>query len=172
MRTSIEAGPVAEPLRRLVHDIAPQATIESVRTMDDRILGSLARPRMYAVLLVVFAGSALLIAGVGLDGVLSYTVAQRAREIALRIALGARPRQVLALVLSQGLVVTTAGVSAGLAAAYLAARYLETLLYGVSAHDPVSFVAVPVMLAAVALAACTAPGLRAMRIDPLKQLRG
>jgi len=172
MRTSIEAGPVAEPLRRLVHDIAPQATIESVRTMDDRILGSLARPRMYAVLLVVFAGSALLIAGVGLVGVLSYTVAQRAREIALRIALGARPRQVLALVLSQGLVVTTAGVSAGLAAAYLAARYLETLLYGVSAHDPVSFVAVPVMLAAVALAACTAPGLRAMRIDPLKQLRG
>ena len=172
MRTSIEAGPVAEPLRRLVHDIAPQAAIESVRTMDDRILGSLARPRMYAVLLVVFAGSALLIAGVGLVGVLSYTVAQRAREIALRIALGARPRQVLALVLSQGLVVTTAGVSAGLAAAYLAARYLETLLYGVSAHDPVSFVAVPVMLAAVALAACTAPGLRAMRIDPLKQLRG
>ena len=172
LRTRTEAGPIAEPLRRLVHDLAPQATIESVRTMDDRILGSLARPRMYALLLVIFAASALLIAGVGLVGVLSYTVAQRAREIALRVALGARPRQVLALVLSQGLVVTTAGVSAGLAAAYLAASYLETLLYGVSAHDPVSFVAVPVVLAAVALAACTAPGLRAMRIDPLKQLRG
>jgi predicted permease len=172
MRTQSEAGPIADPLRRLVHDIAPQATIDSVRTMDDRILGSLARPRLYAMLLVVFAGSALVIAAVGLVGVLSYTVAQRAKEIALRIALGAKPTQVLGLVLTQGLAVTAAGVSTGLLAASLAARYLATLLYGVSAHDAFSFVAVPVTLAAIALAACMAPGLRALRIDPVKQLRG
>jgi len=172
MRTTIDGGPLADPLRRLVHDISPQATIDSVRTMDDRVRGSLARPRLYAVLLAAFAGSALVIAIVGLVGVLSYTVAQRGREIALRIALGAKPRQVLALVLSQGLAVTTAGVSAGLVAAYLSARYLATLLYGVSVHDTFSFVAVPVTLAVAALAACTAPGLRALRIDPLKHLRG
>jgi hypothetical protein len=139
--------------------------------MDDRILGSLARPRMYAVLLVVFAVSALVIAGVGLVGVLSYTVAQRAREIALRIALGAKPRQVLALGCPQGLAVTRQGVSAGLVAAYVAARYLATLLYGVSVHDALSFVAVPVMLAAWRSRRARSPGLRAMRIDPLKQLR-
>jgi predicted permease len=172
MRTPVDAGALADPLRRLVRDIAPRATIDSVRTMDDRILGSLSRPRLYAVLLVIFASSALVIAAVGLVGVLSYTVAQRAREIALRIALGARPAQVLSLVFSQGLAVTAAGLTAGVIAAFLAARYLATLVYGVSVHDAVSFGAAPLTLAVVALAACTAPGLRALRIDPLQHLRG
>src|SRR5262249_4881350 len=131
-----------------------------------------ARPRLYAVLLAAFAGSALLIAAIGLVGVLSYTVAQRAREIALRVALGARPWQVLSLVLTQGLTVTGVGMAAGLAAALLPGRDLATLLYGVSVHDAVSFVAAPLGLGVLALAACAAPAARAMRIDPLTKLRG
>jgi len=171
IRTAAGAGPMADPLRRLVNDVAPLAAIEGLRTMDDRIRGSLARPRLYATLLIVFAVSALVIAAVGLIGVLSYTVAQRGREIALRVALGARPGQILALVFAQGLTVTAAGLAAGLAAAYVGARYLVTLLYGILPYDPVSFGLTALTLTAVALAACTAPALRASRIDPLTQLR-
>lgn len=139
--------------------------------MDDRIRGSLSRPRLYAVLLLVFAASAVVIATVGLAGVLSYSVSQRAREIAVRIALGARPRQIVALVFAQGLIVTTIGIAAGVAAAFAGARSLGALLYGVSPHDPYSFAATAMVLGLVALAACTAPAVRAMRIDPLAQLR-
>ena len=171
IRTTVAAPLLADGLRRLLQDIAPQATLDGIGTMDDRIRGSLARPRLYAVLLIGFAGCAVIVAAVGLIGVLSYTVAQRAREIALRIALGAKPGQILALVVAQGLTVTIGGLTTGLAAAYLASRYLATLLYGVSSHDVVSFAATVLILGAVALAACVAPGLRAARIDPLRELR-
>lgn len=171
IRTATGGAPLADPLRRLVHDVAPAATIDAVRTMDDRIRGSLSRPRLYAVLLLVLAAFAVLIAAVGLAGVLSYTVAQRAREIAVRMALGARRRQIVTLVFRQGLVVTAIGLTAGLSAAAAAARFLGTLLYGVSSHDSLSFAAAAVVLGLVALAACTAPALRASRIDPLAQLR-
>jgi predicted permease len=172
MRTAASAARLAAPLRQLVREIAPRATIDSIRTMDDRIQGSLARPRLYAVMLAAFAGSALVIAAVGLAGVLSYSVAQRSREIALRMALGAKPSQILAMVFSQGLTVTAVGIATGLAGAALAVRYIATLLYGVSTHDAVSFIAAPLTLTILALAACTAPAVRAARIDPLTKLRG
>ena len=171
IRTSGDPAPLAEPLRQLVRKAVPTATLDSVRSMDDRILSSLARPRLYAVLLVAFAASALVIACVGLVGVLSYTVAQRSREIALRLALGAGTGHVLRLVFSQGVRVTAIGIGAGLLSAFVSMRYLAALLYGVSMHDQLSFVAAPVVLAVVALGACVAPALRAIRIDPLRQLR-
>jgi putative ABC transport system permease protein len=172
IRTFVEPSRLAEPLRDLAHRVVTSATVESVRTMDDRILGSLAGPRLYAVLLAAFAVSALIITGVGLVGVLSYSVAQRAREIALRVALGAAPAQVLRLVLSQGLAVTATGIAAGLVVAALAARYVSTLLYGISMHDALSFLAAPLTLILVALGACLVPAVRAMRINPLSALRG
>jgi len=171
IRTTADPVRLAEPLRALVHQRVPDGTLGSVRTMEDRVLGSLARPRLYTVLIVAFAGSALAIAGIGLVGVLSYSVAQRTRELALRLALGARPAQVLRLVLAQGLVVTAVGITAGLGAAFLLARYLSSLLYGVSTHDRLSFLGAPIALALVAVAACVGPALRALRVSPLSALR-
>ena len=172
LRTGLGPAQIAEPLRKLVREVAPHATIGTVGTMDDRIARSLARPRLYAVLLGAFAAAAMIVAAVGLVGILSYTVSQRTREFALRMALGALPRQIAALVLSQALTVTLSGVAIGLLAASLAARFLASLIYGVSPYDPLSFVGAPAILVLLALAACAAPSIRAVRVETLKSLRG
>ena len=170
LRTAGDPESLIQPLRSLVRQF-PNATLESVRTMDERIAASLARNRLYAVVLVAFGISALAITAVGLFGVLSYLVAQRTREIALRSALGARPRQIFGLIVTQGFVVTIAGLAIGAAAAAASTRYLTTLLYGVSSHDLVTFAIVGVVMIGIALAACLVPALRAMRVDPLTALR-
>ena len=133
---------------------------------------SLARPRLYAVLLGGFAGLALLIAGVGLYGVLAYGVAQRRREIGVRAALGATPGGLVRLVLRQGVAITVAGLVVGLTGAYIAVGSLSGFLFGVDAHDPVSFVVVPVVLLAVATLAAFVPARRAATINPLRAMRG
>ena len=171
IRTTADSTHLSEPLRQLTRKIAPTASLGSVATMEDRILGSLARPRLYAVVIVAFAATALVIASIGLVGVLSYSVAQRTRELALRLALGARPAQVLRLVLAQGILVTGVGITAGLCAAFVLARYLSSLLYGVSTHDRLSFLGAPIALAVVAIAACVGPAVRALRVSPLSALR-
>lgn len=171
IRTTADPTRLVQPLRAIVRDRLPDATLGSVRTMEDRVLGSLARPRLYAVLIVAFAASALAIAGIGLVGVISYSVAQRTRELALRLALGARPAQVLRLILAQGILVTGVGISAGLGAAFILAKYLSSLLYGVTSHDRLSFLGAPLALAVVAIAACVGPALRALRVTPLSALR-
>lgn len=171
IRTTADPARLADPLRQIARQLAPDATLGSIATMEDRVLGSLARPRLYAVLIVGFAATALIIASVGLVGVLSYSVAQRTREFALRLALGARPSQVLRLVLAQGVVVTGVGIAFGLGAAFVLTRYLSSLLYGISTHDRLSFVGAPLALAAVAIAACLGPALRALRVSPLAALR-
>ncbi len=171
LRTSGDPGTLVQPLRSLVKQLSPSATVQSVRTMEERVAGSLTRDRLYTIVLVVFGLSALVIMAVGLFGVLSYVVSQRRREIALRSALGARPGQIARLVLAQGLAMTVGGLAIGVAAAWLSARYLQTLLYGVSPHDIVTFAVVAAVVLAIALAACIAPALRAMRVDPLTALR-
>ena len=133
--------------------------------------GSLTRDRLYTIVLVVFAASALAITAVGLFGVLSYTVAQRAREIALRAALGATPGQAFGLILGQGLAATLVGLAAGSAIAVASSRFLTTMLYGVSSHDAVTFIVVAVVILLVALAACLVPAVRAVRISPLDALK-
>jgi ABC-type antimicrobial peptide transport system permease subunit len=138
--------------------------------MEERLSSSLSKPRFYAVLLVIFAVSALLVAGVGLFGVLSYNVSQRRREFALRTALGAAPADLVRLVLKQGLAMTACGLAAGTWLSLVLVKYLASLLYLVKPHDWISFVGVSVIIAAVSVLACLGPALRVTKIDPIRAL--
>jgi hypothetical protein len=171
VRTTSDPAALASDARALVGAEDPTLPVDSVMTMDDRVAASLAGPRSYAVFLVGFALCALVIAGVGLFGVLSYVTSQRTREIGLRTALGARRGDVLALVGQQALTITCAGLAVGLLAAFFLSQSLSTLLYGISTRDALSFVVVPFMLIVVSIAAYAAPAWRATRIDPLVALR-
>ena len=157
--------------RRRLLEIDPDLPMSSVRSMDDWVSQSAARPRLNAALVAIFACVALLIAAIGVYGVLSYMVNQRTREIGLRMALGAQRSAVLRLVVKEGMLVALAGIAAGLLAAVLVSRVLATLLFDVPARDPVTFAAVAITLALVALAACAAPALRASKVDPIVALR-
>jgi putative ABC transport system permease protein len=171
LRTSGEPSALDTAVRAIVREQAPALVLDSVMTMEDRLMSSLARPRAYAFVLGGVAVFALAIATVGLFGVLSYSVAQRSREIGVRTALGARTTDILTLVLRSGLAITAAGLTAGLGAAALLVKSLSRILYGVSPLDPVTFTAVPVLLAIAAALACVAPARRAARIDPIRALR-
>jgi putative ABC transport system permease protein len=129
------------------------------------------RARFNTLLLALFAGLATLLAAVGIFGVMSYSVTLRTREIGLRMALGAREGEVLKLILRQGLVLTLTGIAIGLAGALALTRLLSSLLYGVSANDPWTFVAIALLLSAVSWIACYLPARRASRVDPLVALR-
>jgi predicted lysophospholipase L1 biosynthesis ABC-type transport system permease subunit len=171
VRTAADPSPYASVLRDLLRQQAPSLALDSVMTMDDRVMTSLARPRTYALLLGGFAMFALAIAGVGLFGVLSYSVAQRTREIGVRTALGAQTRDIVRMVFRQGLAIAGAGVALGLLMSAAAVGSLSAFLYGVAAYDAASFIVVPVVLSAVAVVACLVPARRAARIDPLRALR-
>jgi putative ABC transport system permease protein len=142
-----------------------------VFTLSEIFDQSLWAPRMGASLLAVFAGLSLVLAVIGIYGVMAYSVNQRTRELGIRMALGASRADVLRLVVVQGLRVTTVGVIVGLTASLAASRLIASLLYDVSPSDSITFVAVPVLLAAAALAASYLPALRATRIDPIVALR-
>ncbi len=171
MRTAGDPAALVPQLRAAMQQVDPQVLLDQVATMESRLRTGLARPRLYAVLLTSLSSLALLIAGVGVFGVLSYNVAQRRREIGVRAALGARPRDIVMLTVRQGLWITGGGLVMGLGAAALLVRYLDGLLWGVVPFDPVSFAAVPVVLLLVAALACWWPARRAARIDPLTALR-
>ena len=133
---------------------------------------SLSRPRAYALVIGVMAAFSLTIACVGLFGVLSYSVAQRTREIGVRTALGARTGDIVSLVVRSGLTIVFTGLAGGLAAAALLVQSLSKILYGIRPFDPVTFAIVPLFLLLAAAVACVAPARRAARIDPLRALRG
>ena len=162
----------AATLRSVLREADDRLVAEAVMPLEQRMLTTLARPRLYAVLLAGFAGFALVIAGVGLFGVLWYSVSQRSRELAIRAALGARRLDIFRLVLLQGLVVTVAGVAVGLGVSTWLTRQLATQLYGVTPHDTLTFVLVPVVLLLASAVACIVPARRAARLDPLRVLRG
>jgi putative ABC transport system permease protein len=167
IRTATDPAAYAAVLRGLLKERAPSLALDSLMTMEDRVMTTLAKPRLYAVVLLAFSAFALVIAAVGLFGALSYSVAQRTREIGVRTALGARTVDVVWLVVRQAGVIAGAGIVTGLAAAIAAVRALSAFLYGVTAYDPVSFMVVPVVIAGVSIAACVVPARRAARIDPL-----
>jgi putative ABC transport system permease protein len=169
------SGPAALPARAVaaaVREADPRLVADLILPLEQRLLTTLARPRMYAALLGGLAAFALLIAAVGLFGLLSYSVSLRTRALAIRSALGARRTDLLKTVLLQGLAVTVTGAAAGLLISAWLTRALSTQLYGVTTHDPVTFIAVPLLLVIVGSVACFLPGIRAARIDPVRVLRG
>lgn len=171
VRTAVDPVALVPTLRALARQEDPAVVIDAVMTLDDRVLTSLARPRLYAILIGGFAAAALLIAAVGLYGVLSYIAEQRSRELAVRAALGARPADILRLVMRRGLGMTAAGLGIGLLASSLLANSIASLLYGVTTYDGATFLAVPALLLVVAAVACFVPARRAARMDPVQVLR-
>jgi putative ABC transport system permease protein len=155
---------------RQIRNRYPEVPVR-VETMEMTMAGATATPRFRTVLLVVFAAVALLLAIAGVYGVMAYTVNQRVPEIGLRVALGASPRDVIGLVLREGALLVAIGLAIGAALSYAGAQFISGLLFGVSARDPLVFVAVSALVAIAALAACLVPGRRALRVDPLLALR-
>jgi putative ABC transport system permease protein len=164
---------LAQPVQGVIRAIEPDQPVANVTTMEKAIDQSVARPRLRTLILATFAGLALLLSAVGLYGIIAYSVAQRRREIGIRMALGADRRAVLAMVLRQALVLTLAGLAAGLvlAAGVLATGWISELLFGVRSTDLLTLSIVPLVLIAVALVASLLPALRATRVDPLVALR-
>lgn len=171
LRTQGDPMAVAPALRQLAQQIDSRIALDSIVTMEGKLAAGLSRPRLYAVLLSGLSLLALVIAGVGVFGVLSYNVAQRRREIGVRAALGALPRDIVRLTVGQGLLMAASGLVIGLSAAFWLVKYLEGLLWGVTARDPLSYAAVPLVLLVATAIACWVPARRAARIDPLTALR-
>ena len=171
LRTRQDPAALAPTLRLAMREVAGDVAVYNFRTMQDRWTSSISTERLTFLLLGIFAGLALALASVGLYGVLSYTVGQRTREMGIRLALGATSHSVVALVVTQGLRLAAIGLLLGLAAALCLARSLRSLLYEVSPFDPVSFIGVGLMLAAIGVLACWLPARRAARVDPMEALR-
>jgi putative ABC transport system permease protein len=162
---------LAGPLRQAVLEVDPDQPIAAVRTLNGMVAESLGEPRFRTYLLSAFAAIALMLAAVGLSGLVAFTVSQRRREIGVRMALGASPGQVMRLALIQGLRPVLAGVAVGIPLALAATRLLTGMLFGVSPADPFSFGAVSLLLVLVAVVACYLPARRVMRISPSEAMR-
>ena len=166
IRTAGDPAAFAPTLRREVQALDKDQPIYNVRTMDDVVANSLGTRRVSMELFAVFACAALLLAALGIYGVMAYSVTQRTREIGLRMALGAQKSDVLGLVIRQGMILTVIGVVVGLAGSFALTRLIGNLLYGVAATDPMTFLAIPLLLLFVALIACYLPARRATKLDP------
>jgi putative ABC transport system permease protein len=171
VRTASDPSGLAAAARQQVLDLDPDLPVIGLATMEQVVSDSIAQPRFFMTLLALFAGISLLLAAIGIYGVMSYTVGRRTREIGVRMALGAQARTVLGLVIGQAVVLVAAGLAAGLLGAFGLTRLLSGSLVGISATDPGTFSAVPLVLAAVAIGASYLPARRAVRIDPLRALR-
>jgi putative ABC transport system permease protein len=171
VRTDGSPDALVPMLRQKVRELDPQLPLANIRTMQEWVSNSAAQPRLNARLLTLFAAMALLIATIGIYAVLAYSVTQRTREIGLRIALGAQPRRVLRLVVSEGMKVALVGIGSGLLGALAVGKAISSLVYGVAVRDPSIFTGVAVVLTIVALAACFIPARRAARVDPMVALR-
>jgi putative ABC transport system permease protein len=162
---------MADAMVQQVHAIDPDVPVYDIATMDQRLQDSVARQRFAMTMLAAFAGFALILAAIGLYGVLSFLVSQGTAEIAIRMALGAQRGRILAQVFREGMGLAVAGIVAGLAGGVVLTRLMAGLLFGVSPSDPATFAAVALLLGLVALAACYFPARRAMRVEPMAALR-
>jgi predicted permease len=171
VRSATDPSGLSGAVTGAIRTLDPDLPIYKMRTMEERVEASLAERRFSMLLLTLFAMLALGLAAIGIYGVMSYLVSQGARELGIRLALGAAPRDVLLLVVRQGMSISVAGMVLGLAGAFALTRFMRTLLYGVQASDPVTFAAIAAILTLVALVACFVPARRAARIDPMVSLR-
>ena len=171
VRTASDPAAIAAAVTRVVHEVEPDLPVTEITTMDGLLSRSLSPRRFASVLIAVLAGLALVLSAVGIYGVMSYTVGQRTQEIGVRMAMGAQPRNMLALILGRGASLALIGIAAGTLGALALTRFLSSLLFGVAPKDPLTFVAIALLLFGVALAACYVPARRAMRVDPMVALR-
>jgi putative ABC transport system permease protein len=171
LRGNLDAAAVPDQLRRQVQAVDPTIPVYEAQTLDEALSASLSERRFAMAMVGLFALTALLLAGLGIFGVLSYVVSERTHEIGIRLALGAHRQNILRLVLGQGLTLAVVGAAVGLAGALAAGHLMTGLLYGVSATDPVIFAGVAVLLIGVALLACYLPARRAIDVDPMVALR-
>jgi putative ABC transport system permease protein len=171
VRSSLDPAALTAALQREVLALDRNVPLTAIQTMKERVAEVTSRTRFIAVLLGLFAGLALLLAGIGIYGVMAYRVSARTREIGVRLALGAPAGRVLRLILSQGLRLTLIGIAIGLLVSFALNRVMQRLLYGVSATDPLTFAGVTLLLTLTALLACWIPARRATKVDPLAALR-
>ena len=171
VRTTEDPGASTSAVTGQIHSLDPDLAVAGIHTMDQELSESVAGPKFNTSLLGIFSIAALFLAAIGIYGVLAYTVAQQTHEIGVRLALGAQRRDVMRLVLAHGARLALAGIVIGLLAAFGLTRLMASLLYGVSASDPLTFAAVSVLLFLVALLACYVPARRAMKVDPMVALR-
>jgi putative ABC transport system permease protein len=171
IRTNADPAAITHAAIEEVHKADPNLPVTHVMTLDDLLADSVSPRRFSTVLLGIFAGLALVLAAVGIYGVMSYVVSLRTNEIGIRVALGAQPRDIWNLIVGRASRLALAGIALGLAGALALSRLLVSLLYGVKPADPLTFAGVPLLLAAVALLACYLPARRAMRVDPIVALR-
>jgi predicted lysophospholipase L1 biosynthesis ABC-type transport system permease subunit len=171
VRTAGDPGSVASAIRARLHAVDPDMHVSRMRTVREWLSLELVRPRFSAVLLATFGGLALVLAAIGTYGLIAYAVAQRTREIGIRMALGARPRAIIGEVLGRGMKLAGLGVGLGFVGALVLTRLVRGMLAGVSANDPVSFTLSAVLLVLGAALACVLPARRASRIDPVVALR-
>jgi putative ABC transport system permease protein len=170
-RTDVEPTTLAAAVQHEIQRVDPNLPLYDIKTMRQVISDSVSDPRFNALLLAVFAGLALVLATVGIYGVVSYSVTQRTREMGIRQALGADRRDIMRLVMGQGLRMALAGIALGVALAFAVTRVIESFLFGVRATDTATFIVLPVILAGVALGACYVPARRATKVDPMEALR-
>jgi predicted permease len=171
VRTFGDPSGMTKSITAVVRTLDPDLPLDEVKTMDQHVHESVAGERFSTVLFASFAGVALLLAAIGIYGVMSFAVAQRTHEIGLRMALGAGPQQVLRLVLREGMLLAFAGLGVGLTGTYFVGRVMKTILYQVNAMDPAAIGAVTAVLLLSALLACYIPARRATRVDPMVALR-
>jgi putative ABC transport system permease protein len=171
LRTSGDPRSVAAPLRDATRELDPALAVSKMSTMEERVAEASAPERMSAVMMTGFAGAALLMAVVGLYGIQAYGVTRRFREFGVRVALGARTWDIVGPVVKQGLVLAMLGLAIGMSCAMALARLVQSLLYRVAPHDPITIAAVPIVMVLVSLVACYLPARGAARIDPISALR-
>jgi putative ABC transport system permease protein len=171
VRSNSAAQPLVSAVREKISELDPDLPLAGIQPMEKIVSISVGQPRLLTGLVGAFAGFALLLAAIGIYGVMAYSVSQRSHEIGIRMALGASPRDIFRLVVGQGMRLVLAGIAIGFLASLALTRLMATLLFSTSAHDPVTFTAVALILVGVALAACYIPARRATRVDPLVALR-
>jgi putative ABC transport system permease protein len=172
LRTKLDVKSARAGLERAVRDVDAELPVFNVRTVSDMMSASIARRRFSLFLMTAFAASALLLAALGIYGVVAFSVSQRNQEFGVRAALGANPRDILTTAVRPGLTLASIGAGAGIVGAFLATRLMTAMLFGVSATDPITFLVVPAVLLGVAVVACLIPGRRATRVSPIRALRG